>query len=199
MQLEFHKHRMGNACRCNFSLSEIIDNQWIVKYDFEPFSGLCLLSFFLFRKIHFLLSWFFNSTSKRGKRREAEHWPPLPGCCKPKNNKSDCLFLRQNGRSGFLPRLREKTFFTAAEGWGNSSQTRRGGRQENRVDVKYGRLDIRQLNPEVASPRQLKQVKVYCNGREIASSFRLHKQVEVVFEPQELHRGDELKVAIDRF
>lgn len=104
------------------------------------------------------------------------------------------------GVMGFAPKLapdRFKGFFTAAEGWGNISQTRRNGRQENRVDVKYGRLDLRQLNLEVVSPQQLKQVKVYRNGREIASSFRLHKQVEVVFEPQELHRDDELRVIID--
>lgn len=76
MQFELHKHRMRNACLCNFSFLKTVDSQSIAKHVFEPFPGLYLLSFFLFRKICFFLSLLFSSTSKRGKRREAAHEPP---------------------------------------------------------------------------------------------------------------------------
>lgn len=101
------------------------------------------------------------------------------------------------GVMGFAPKLAPghfKGFFTGAEGWGNISQSRIGGKQENRVEVKYGRLSLRQLNLTVVSPQWVKTVKVYHNGKEIAASFRLQKQVEVCFEPLELAEGDELKV-----
>lgn len=101
------------------------------------------------------------------------------------------------GVMGFAPKLaphRFKGFFTSAEGWGNIAQTRAEGTQENRVIVKYGRLCLRQLNLTVASPDRIAAVRVYHNGKEVASSFRLQNQVEVSFEPLELVAGDELKV-----
>lgn len=105
------------------------------------------------------------------------------------------------GVMGFSPRLGAdhfKGFFTSAEGWGNLSQIRTAERQENAVEVKYGRLTLKQLNLAVASSGLLQTVKVYYNGQEIPSSFRVDKQVEITFDPFELQTGDRLTVVFQR-
>ncbi|MBM3333108.1 hypothetical protein FJY63_00435, partial [Candidatus Sumerlaeota bacterium] len=41
------------------------------------------------------------------------------------------------------------SFFSAAEGWGTLSQTRRGKRQESAIKVVYGKLMLRELTLRV--------------------------------------------------
>jgi hypothetical protein len=53
-----------------------------------------------------------------------------------------------SGKLGFAPRITPEDFtaaFTAAEGWGSLSQTRRPGRQTNSVSVAWGRLVVGEL------------------------------------------------------
>lgn len=89
-----------------------------------------------------------------------------------------------------------KGFFTSAEGWGNISQTRKTDCQENAVEVKYGRLTLSCLHLSVVSPDRLQTVKVFANGEEIRSSFRVAGGVEISFDPQELNVGDRLTVIL---
>lgn len=102
-----------------------------------------------------------------------------------------------NGVMGFSPKIgadRFRGFFTSAEGWGNISQTRTADRQENAVEVKYGRLTLTRLHLSVASPGRLQTGKVYVNGKEIPASFRGTGAVEISFDPVELNTNDRLTV-----
>lgn len=101
------------------------------------------------------------------------------------------------GVMGFAPKIGAdlfKGFFTSAEGWGNLSQTRTKTRQENSVEVKYGRLTLSQLRLSVVSPDRLQTPAVYVNGKEIPSSFKVDGVVEISFDPVELNSGDCLTV-----
>ncbi len=65
------------------------------------------------------------------------------------------------GRIGFRPAWRPEdhaSFFTAAEGWGLFSQKRDNGLQTERIEVRYGRLKVRELVFEL--PQGAKPVKV---------------------------------------
>lgn len=104
------------------------------------------------------------------------------------------------GVMGFSPKIGAdhfKGFFTSAEGWGNISQTRAAGRQENTVEVKYGRLTLCRLRLSVASPGPWQTVKVYANGKEIAASIQGKSTVEISFDPIRLNTNDRLTVVFD--
>ncbi|GHT37483.1 hypothetical protein AGMMS49574_30190 [Bacteroidia bacterium] len=103
------------------------------------------------------------------------------------------------GIMGFSPKLTPKHFkgfFTSAEGWGNISQIRDRGKQENEVAVKYGKLNLQQLKLSTPQSSSVKGVKVYCNDKEILSTYKVNSQVEVSFNNVELKKGDNLKVEI---
>lgn len=87
-----------------------------------------------------------------------------------------------------------KGFFTSAEGWGNITQYRESNKQQNTIEVKYGRLSLKQLNLSVVFETAVKEVKVYHNGIELLSSFKKKEQVEVFFDKIELKKNDELKI-----
>jgi hypothetical protein len=62
---------------------------------------------------------------------------------------------------GFAPRITPENFraaFTAAEGWGTISQHREGFGQTNRVELRWGKLDLKTLAFEV--PEGMMPVKV---------------------------------------
>lgn len=69
---------MENACQCNFLLLETIDNQGIAKYEFEPFSGLYLLSFFYLGKSIFYAYGFSAPSPNEGKEEKQNTGRP-PG------------------------------------------------------------------------------------------------------------------------
>jgi hypothetical protein len=101
------------------------------------------------------------------------------------------------GVIGFSPRLsadRFKGFFTSAEGWGNISQTRVPGGRQHTVEVKYGRLTLRQVQLSVEPGSVPKAVKVSCNGKEIPSAFVTGDRVEISFERTTLNKGDTLEI-----
>jgi hypothetical protein len=103
------------------------------------------------------------------------------------------------GVMGFAPRLTPnqfKGFFTAAEGWGNISQIRKGGSQQNTVEVKHGRLILRQLRLSLADGLAPKSVNVFCNDQQIPSSYEVNDKTEVSFSKIELKKGDKLRVQI---
>ena len=80
------------------------------------------------------------------------------------------------GRIGFAPRMVPedfKCFFTAAEGWGSLVQKRNQERQINTIDVKWGRLRVRQIVVEVPTNAQVSDVTVHCAGRAVSSKMTL--------------------------
>jgi hypothetical protein len=66
------------------------------------------------------------------------------------------------GRLGFAPRWQPdnfKAFFTAAEGWGSLRQRRTEQTQENHVEIKFGRVNVRDLILETPGTAEIKEVK----------------------------------------
>lgn len=101
------------------------------------------------------------------------------------------------GIMGFSPKLTMnnfKGFFTSAEGWGNISQIRHNNKQQNAIEVKYGRLSLCQLKLSVDELHSVKNVKVFYNGKEVPSLFRKNTQIEVLFDKIELNKDDKLEV-----
>lgn len=67
---------------------------------------------------------------------------------------------------GFSPRLTPEDFraaFTAAEGWGTFSQTRRGERQKDRIEVAWGKLRLETL--AFTLPKIVESVRVTVTAR----------------------------------
>jgi uncharacterized protein (DUF608 family) len=101
------------------------------------------------------------------------------------------------GVISFSPRLaadRFKGFFTSAEGWGNISQTRRNGGQQNVIEVRYGKLALQQIQLSVEQGLLPKAIKVSRNGKEIPVTFVINDRVEISFERIELNKGDTLEI-----
>jgi uncharacterized protein (DUF608 family) len=73
------------------------------------------------------------------------------------------------GRLGFAPRLRPddfKAFFSAAEGWGSLRQKRSEEKQESAVEVKHGRVSVRELVLEMPEKVTVKEARV-SHGRKV--------------------------------
>lgn len=101
------------------------------------------------------------------------------------------------GIMSFAPKLTTnhfKGFFTSAEGWGNISQIRNAGTQQNSVEVKYGRLTLNKLQLSVPGNVSTANVKVYRNEESVPAKVSKNGLVEVSFSEMQLNRGDHLKV-----
>ncbi len=107
-----------------------------------------------------------------------------------------------NGPEGMMrlaPRVQQgdfEGFFTAAEGWGNFSQTRQSGKQSNVVNVKYGEVRLKSLEVEtVGNPEK---VVLFFNGKEIPCDYKMQgDRVVVEFKEQVLREGQDLKVVLE--
>jgi uncharacterized protein (DUF608 family) len=72
------------------------------------------------------------------------------------------------GLIGFAPRITPndfKSFFSAAEGWGNLSQKRQRDGQTNVIEVKWGKLRVRKLVFGIAGSTNLKKTILTVAGR----------------------------------
>ncbi|MDH7571073.1 MAG: glucosylceramidase, partial [Armatimonadota bacterium] len=107
------------------------------------------------------------------------------------------------GVLGFRPNWRpeeHRSFFTAPEGWGLFVQTRAGGRQKERIEVRYGRLRLAELlfslPPEIPAAGAL----VTVGGRPVAASFqREGDTVRLrVKSPVTVREGDVVEVLFGR-
>ncbi len=102
------------------------------------------------------------------------------------------------GILGFAPKLQQndfKSFFSTAEGWGSFSQKRKPNSQTNFVELKYGTLNLRQLELGAPSPR-LRQVKLELNGEAFRAQQKLVADNLVITfsRPLSLKEGDSIKV-----
>jgi non-lysosomal glucosylceramidase len=78
------------------------------------------------------------------------------------------------GRLGFAPRIGPedfKSFFSAAEGWGNLVQKRSKSAQSNIIEVKWGRLRLEALDLELPEGVRLKKAILESSGRPVACRF----------------------------
>jgi uncharacterized protein (DUF608 family) len=77
------------------------------------------------------------------------------------------------GHLGFAPRLTADDFrapFTAAEGWGTIAQKREQDRQQQRIEVKWGKLRIKTLAFEVPAGRKINGARVTAAGRPLPAA-----------------------------
>jgi hypothetical protein len=80
------------------------------------------------------------------------------------------------GRLAFAPRLAPENFraaFTTAEGWGSYAQKIIGGAMEARIELKWGRLRLQQLELAPEGKISVHAIAVSQEGRSLKSSFKV--------------------------
>jgi non-lysosomal glucosylceramidase len=105
------------------------------------------------------------------------------------------------GKLGFAPRWQHedfKSFFTAAEGWGSLTQKRGEKMQENHIDVRHGRVTLKQLVLEVPEGAKITQAKLAEGERVIDLKMSQDRRVVTIdlAESLTLEAGKGLTVAI---
>jgi hypothetical protein len=103
------------------------------------------------------------------------------------------------GKLAFGPRMQQDNFraaFTTAEGWGAFSQTVKAGRQENTVELRYGKLHLKQLAIDAFPETQAGKAMVTLDGRDIDARLQKDGPRTVIRFPQGLDIvvGQTLKV-----
>lgn len=106
------------------------------------------------------------------------------------------------GRIGFAPRMKPdnfKSIFTASEGWGTISQARKGRNQTNRIEVKWGRVSVKELIFEVPEGWKVKKTKVTIGGNGVLTTTKqAGKRVIVEIARRTILDGDDtLEVKIE--
>jgi len=126
--------------------------------------------------------------------RAMSSWSVLLAC-------QGATYVGPRGRMGFDPRLTpddHRSFFSAAEGWGTFSQKREAKRQENRIDLKWGRLKLSELAlglPEGAGAATAKVTRG-ADGKAVAAKTKTAGgKLVVTFEPAlDLQAADAIQV-----
>ncbi len=103
------------------------------------------------------------------------------------------------GHIGFAPKLTPENFraaFTAAEGWGTFSQTRKDGGQTDRIEVKWGKLRVNTLSFAVAG--EAADVKVTAAGEAVPCTHAVKDgRLEITLQNSvTLLAGESLEVGI---
>ncbi len=98
----------------------------------------------------------------------------------------------------FAPRIHPEkfqSFFTAAEGWGNISQSIKDKVQENTVRLAWGKLSLKSVTVKTVS--QPVSILVKVGNKEIPAQFKKSgNQLEILFEEIKLLPGNELTIRI---
>ncbi|MCM2372846.1 GH116 family glycosyl-hydrolase [Aporhodopirellula aestuarii] len=105
------------------------------------------------------------------------------------------------GKLGFGPRMQQENFraaFTTAEGWGRFSQTIEGGRQDNTIELRYGKLSLKELTLDTATNAKVTKAKTTVNGRDIEaqSQFQPERAVITFAKSLDLSAGQTLQVKL---
>ncbi len=80
-----------------------------------------------------------------------------------------------SGRLAFGPKMQHEDFraaFTTAEGWGQFTQTVKDVRQENSIELRYGKLQLQQLTLDLAPGTKSGQATATLDGRTIPAVFK---------------------------
>ncbi|MCR8556983.1 hypothetical protein KXD93_04990 [Mucilaginibacter sp. BJC16-A38] len=100
------------------------------------------------------------------------------------------------GILGFAPKIQPEhfqSFFSAAEGWGNIAQERKGRIQTNTVSLVYGKLGLQQLRVSVIT--KVKTIQLKRNGHVIIMQpAQQDNQLTIRFEPLNLKSGDQITI-----
>lgn len=88
--------------------------------------------------------------------------------------------------------------FTTAEGWGRFVQKVQGGRQENAVELRYGKLALKELTLDTAPDVKVTKAEATIDGRRLETKVRLQpQQTTIVFSKElDLSAGQILKVKL---
>ncbi len=107
------------------------------------------------------------------------------------------------GLLGFSPRWRpedHRSFFTVPEGWGLFCQTRAGGLQTERIELRHGKLTLRKLVLDLGTSRLAADgCRASCNGRPIPGVATQGEDALVVLElvePLLMTEGQALEVTL---
>jgi hypothetical protein len=102
---------------------------------------------------------------------------------------------------GFAPRLRQEDFaaaFTASEGWGLFRQSRTAARQENRIQIRHGRLLVRSLCLPVPAGSTAEEIEVVLGDRPVpVEGKQTMSRLLLEFDSLTLTEGQELRVAFE--
>lgn len=115
---------------------------------------------------------------------------------------SGFLFNAGNSRMSIGPRLTPdnyKAFFTAGSAWGAISQRRLPGRQDNAVEVRYGRLALNELVLDVSHAERTPVQAVTTLARKTVASTVRYDDGRCVIrfkKPVELGENDTMRVEI---
>ena len=88
--------------------------------------------------------------------------------------------------------------FTTAEGWGRFVQNVQGGRQENAVELRYGKQTLKELTLDTAPDVKITKAEATIDGRRLETKVRLQPQQTNIFFSKELDlsAGQILKVKL---
>lgn len=98
----------------------------------------------------------------------------------------------------FAPKIQQtdfKSFFTAAEGWGNIQQKRTGQQQINTVSLVHGKLLLKSMAVELSGKPS--RITVSANGKELPSVTEMNgNMLQLSFEEVEVRAGESLTVTV---
>ena len=105
------------------------------------------------------------------------------------------------GHLGFAPRLTPEAFraaFTAAEGWGAFSQKRANGKQQESIEVRWGRLRLRTLSFVVPDEMASAKVQVTAAGAGIEANHLIKNGLLRITLSKEItiEAGESLEVTV---
>ncbi|ULQ54021.1 GH116 family glycosyl hydrolase [Flavihumibacter fluvii] len=98
----------------------------------------------------------------------------------------------------FAPKVQPdnfKSFFTAAEGWGNIEQKRTAATQTNTISVAYGSLRLSTISVELTGIAR--KIRVLANGKEIPATFTQQDNlVKVIFDETMIEARQKIVLSI---
>ncbi|MCI0492338.1 MAG: hypothetical protein L0Z07_05320, partial [Planctomycetes bacterium] len=105
------------------------------------------------------------------------------------------------GHLGFSPRMTPDDFraaFTAAEGWGTFAQSREPGKQINRLDLKWGHLNVRTIALELPEGAIARSVAITAAGNPVEGELQQEgcRVVITLNEPLVVQAGDMLETRL---
>jgi len=105
------------------------------------------------------------------------------------------------GRMTFMPAITPehfKSFFTASEGWGSLSQTRKGKRQTDVIEVAYCRLRLGELTLGVPAEARNVRATVRAAGKPVKARLSTPRgqAILILEKPITLHNGENLTVRL---
>jgi hypothetical protein len=105
------------------------------------------------------------------------------------------------GSIGFAPRLTPENFraaFTGAEGWGSFSQKIDGGRMNALIDLKWGRLRVRNITLAVPANLTVASAAVTVNDRPVQAAYARegNRLTMSLGGPAEISAGEKVQILI---